>query len=287
MHEPLSLNVLAGEVRTHIRLAGDSNLPALILLHDGAYGTDAELCWDQVQRLLADDFFVIAPDLLGWGKTDKLVYFDRSPYEPRLSHIASLCRAMCLLDRGVYVVGVSFGAELAVRATTEPEWGIPALATVSITGTGGRLFRIDTVLQDLLEYEPSPEAARKLTQMLVASMEGLDDHVRTRYENSLVPGHWESLSAARLHNPAVARIPEDDSWMDRLAQCNVPILFVEGRQDKLLEPGWAEKMVKLVPGSSWKVVEGGHEPNIDRPNDVADFIKEFLLPLSTSSHARF
>ena len=283
MVEPLGLDVLTGETRTHVKLAGDPSRPAVMLLHDGAYGTDGDLCWGQVQRSLADSFFVIVPDLLGWGKTDKLVYFDRSPYEPRLSHIGSLCRTMCLLERGVYLVGVSFGAELAVRATTEAEWGVPARATISITGTGGRLYRLDSALEDLLHYEPSLEAARRLTAALVSSMDGLDDHVRIRYENSLAPGHWEALSAARLHNPAVSRPPPDDSWIDRLGQCKIPILFVEGRQDKLLEPGWAEQMAQRVPGSSWEVVEGAHEPNLDRPDEVADLIRGFLTPLSSGS----
>jgi pimeloyl-ACP methyl ester carboxylesterase len=273
--------MLTGETRTHVRLAGDPSSPALLLIHDGAYGTDAELCWDQVQRSLADDFFVLAPDLIGWGRSDKLVYFDRSPYESRLRQLGDLCRTLCLGDQGIYLVGVSFGAELAVRATIEPAWNIPTLATVSIAGTGGRLYRIDTALADLLEYVPSPESARKVTEWLVADMTGLDDHVRTRYENSLIPGHWESLSSARLHNPAVERPPGDESWMTGLAECTVPMLFVEGREDKLLESGWAAEMAGRVPGSVSQIVDGAHEPNIDRPLELAATIREYFTKVGS------
>jgi pimeloyl-ACP methyl ester carboxylesterase len=248
-----------------------------MLLHDGAYGTDGALCWDRVQGLLSDEFFVLVPDLLGWGQSDKVVHFDQSPYESRLRQISTLCDTLCLGDRGIYLVGVSFGAELAVRAAVEPSWGVPVKAVVSIAGTGGRLYRIDAAMHALAEYEPSLDAARDLTQALVSDLDRVDaDHVRRRYENSLIAGHWEALSSARLHNPAAPRRRADEEWTERLAGTRIPMLFVEGREDKLLEAGWAEAMARLVPGSSSRVIDGAHEPNLDRPEEVAAVVRTFL-----------
>lgn len=278
MVDPLSLDIMAGEFRTCVRLSGDPGMPVLLLLHDGAYGTDGDLCWGPIQRALSDSFFVVAPDLLGWGRSDKVAFFDRSPYDPRLRQIAAICRTLCLLDRAVSIVGVSFGAELAVRASVEPHWGIPVMAAVSISGTGGRLYRVDSALKALGDYDPSFDEAKRLTEALVSGMGGLDVHAQQRFENSLTPGHWEALSASRLHNPAIARPQPDDSWIEKLALAQVPILFVEGRDDTLMESGWSEKMAKLVPGSSWRVMEGGHEPNLDHPTETVGVIREFLCP---------
>jgi len=274
--DPIHLDLSIGDIRSHVSLAGDPDRPTLILLHDGAFGTDGDLCWGPVQRSLADEFFVVVPDMLGWGRSSKLSFFDRSSYQSRLNQLAGIGRTLCLFDRKVLLVGVSFGAELAVRATVQPQWEIPVASLISIAGTGGRLFRIDEAMHALSDYEPSLEAARKLTSMLVSSMDGLDDHVERRYENSLEPGHWEALSAARLRTSAVPKPPADESWLEALADCDTPMLFVEGRQDQLLEPGWAEQMAQRTKNGSWQVTEGAHEPNIDRPAEVAALIREFF-----------
>jgi pimeloyl-ACP methyl ester carboxylesterase len=275
MNDTLTLSV--DGLTSRVRIAGDASRPALMLLHDGAYGTDGELCWGPVMPALSERFRVVVPDLLGWGGSDKVAFFDRSAYASRLRQVASLCQAMGLLEQGVFLAGVSFGAELAVRAAVEPGWGIRPKAVVSISGTGGRLYRINAAVSELGAYEPSPAAAMKLTRSLTSGMPDLPGHAQRRYELSLIPGHWETLSAARLRNPALPSPPPDEGWLDRLDEVSVPILFVEGRQDALMEPGWAEKISQRVPGSSWREVDGGHEPNLDHPSQVADLIQEFFL----------
>ncbi len=277
MSDTHTLTLCADGLRSRVRITGDAALPTLVLLHDGAYGTDGDLCWGPVMYTLSAHFHVVVPDLLGWGGSDKVAFFDRSPYAPRLHQVASVCRTLCLFDQGIFLAGVSFGAELTVLAAAEPEWGIRPRAVVSISGTGGRLYRVDAALKALGEYEPSPAAARELTQALTAGMPGLDAHAERRYSQSLTRGHWETLSAARLHNPATGHVAPDDTWIDRLDDVSVPVLFVEGREDGLMERGWAQKMAKRVPGGSWREIDGGHEPNLDHPAGVADLLREFFL----------
>jgi len=271
-------DVLADGVRTRLTTAGDRSSPTLLLVHDGAFGTTGDLCWGPVQLALADDFFVVVPDLVGWGGSDKTVSFDRSPYEPRLRQLAGLCGALCLNDDPIHLAGVSFGAELVVRACIEPEWGIRVRAAVSIAGTGGRLYRVDSAMHSLTNYEPSVQAAKELTELLAPAVADLDAHAEKRYQNSLIPGHWEALSATRIHNPALPRHQPDDAWMERLSTTTVPITFVEGRDDKLMEPGWAQRIAGRVPGSEWLVVDGGHEPNLDHPAEIAEVLRKCLRP---------
>jgi pimeloyl-ACP methyl ester carboxylesterase len=272
-----TLMLSAEGLRSRVRLAGAVGRPTLMLLHDGAYGTDGDLCWGPVMPELSGHFNLIVPDLLGWGGSDKVAFFDRSAYASRLQQIASVCRALSLVEQGIFLAGVSFGAELAVRAAIEPEWGIRPKAVVSISGTGGRLYRDNAAASALGAYEPSPAAALKLTRSLTSGMPGLTEHAQRRFELSLIPGHWETLSAVRLRSPALPSAEPDEGWLDRLDDVSVPILFVEGRQDSLMERGWAEKMSKRVPGSSWREVDGGHEPNLDHPSQVAELLREFFL----------
>ncbi|GAA4536904.1 hypothetical protein GCM10023175_04460 [Pseudonocardia xishanensis] len=57
-------------IRTHYLECGDG--PPLVLLHDGSYGSSAELSWYQNLEAFADEHRVIAPDWLGFGESDKL-----------------------------------------------------------------------------------------------------------------------------------------------------------------------------------------------------------------------
>src|SRR5262249_31014182 len=103
--------IRAGGFRTSVLEAGPDEAPGMTLIHDGAFGPDAALCGGPVIDGLAGESHVFAPDLLGWGGSDKVNYFDRSPYDFRLEHIGSVARTLALDDR-VHYVGVSFGAEL-------------------------------------------------------------------------------------------------------------------------------------------------------------------------------
>ncbi|HEY7282334.1 MAG TPA: alpha/beta hydrolase [Actinomycetota bacterium] len=274
-----TFRVRAGGWGTTVLEGGSDGAPVVVLVHDGAYGTDADLCWGEVADGLSGDFHVLAPDLLGWGGSDKVNFFDRSPYDFRLEHLGALCRTLAL-DEPVHFAGVSFGAELVCRGAAQPRWRWPVRSAVSITGTGGRMFRVPGGIEQLSDYDPPTlDGARRITAMLVEDMAGLDDHVQRRFDNSLTPGHWEALTSLRMRNPAVERVIPPDDWPEPLRTCEAPILFVEGRSDVLLEQGWAAQMAEIAPNGESLVIQGGHEPNIDRPGDVVEAIGTFCSRL--------
>ncbi|WP_326645794.1 alpha/beta hydrolase [Streptosporangium sp. NBC_01755] len=265
--------VMAGGFRTAYVEAGDPQRDTVVLIHDGGFGTTAELCWGPVIDALSADFHVVAPELLGWGGTDKAVFLDRSPYAARIVHVAAFCQALGI-DRA-HFVGASFGGSLLLRALVEPGRPWPVDRAVSISGTGGP-FRVPEGIAALADYEPSLEAAEKMTRLIVRSTEGLDDHIRRRHENSLIPGHWESLMAPRLSNPAVQRQLPPDTFLDRMRELETPLLLVEGRYDTLLETGWSKKLTDLAPGATSVEVDYSHEPNIEAPEETSRMIAEFL-----------
>ena len=267
--------IRAGGFRTRLIEAGEPGRPAVVLVHDGAYGTDAALCWDGVIDQLATDYHVIAPDLIGWGGTDKVCYFDRSPYDYRLEHLAAICGVLGL-DDPVFFAGSSFGAEIVARGTAEPRWGWNVRAAVAIAGTGGRLYRVPGGIERLSDYSPSLDAAARLTAMLVSSADGMDDHFQRRFDNSMIPGHWESLSALHVRNPAAGPRTGTDDWPEPLRHCPTPILWVEGADDPLLEQGWAARMAELGDSFSSTVVPGGHEPNLEHPAEVGRLIRDYF-----------
>ena len=270
---PTLKTVRAGGFTTTYLEAGDPAAPTVVLVHDGAYGTTAELCWGPLIDRLDAEFHVLAPDLLGWGGTDKVVFLDRSPYAFRVPHIAAFCRELGV--ESAAFVGASFGGSLLLRALTDPGSGWPVRRAVSISGTGGP-FRLPSGTAALGAYTPSVEGARTLTGLLVADLTGLDEHIEQRYRNSLVPGHFEAMQAPGLKNPATTRTPPPDPFLEQLASVEVPLLLVEGRQDQLLEPGWSKEIASRAPAATAVETEYAHEPNIDAPDALAGLVLPFL-----------
>jgi pimeloyl-ACP methyl ester carboxylesterase len=223
---------------------------------------------------LSDEYHVLAPDLLGWGGTDKVVFFDRSPYAPRIKHVSDFLDAVGAVD-DAFFVGASFGGSMTLRALADPSSPWRASKAATISGTGGP-FRLASGIKALGEYEPSIEAAERLTSLVVASVEGLDQHIKQRYENSLIPGHWEAMSAPKLRNPGTERALPPDPFPNSLKTVSTPILYVEGIRDQLLEPGWSAKLCELTPNGSRVEVEYAHEPNIDAPGEIVRILKTFF-----------
>ena len=76
--------IRVGDVKTHFLEAGSG--PDLLLLHGGEYGASAEITWKYSIESLAQQFHVVAPDVLGWGETDKIYSFS-DPAGYRISHM--------------------------------------------------------------------------------------------------------------------------------------------------------------------------------------------------------
>jgi pimeloyl-ACP methyl ester carboxylesterase len=263
--------------RTRLLEAGDPAAPRVVLIHDGAFGSDARLSWSPLLSRLAAEYRVVAPDLLGYGATAKLYDFAVSAYEGRIRHVAALCR---LLDiDGAHFIGSSFGGSLTLVAAADGAW--PMLSGTTIGGTGGP-YRDQEAFADLQRYAPTRADAERLTRYLIESDEGFEDHVRARHANMAIRGHWEALEAPKLRHPDLARPSPQDDYLAKLGRSRVPLLLVEGARDRLVERGWARRMAADLPRGEWAVVEGAHSPQLDHTEELLHVLLPFLAAHSTS-----
>lgn len=271
-HTPLRRHdVKLGSLRTSFLIGGMEGAPELVLIHDGAFGGDAALCWGSMIERLGSGFHIIAPDLLGYGTSEKLTFFNRSPYEPRIDQIAALCAHLGLTS--VHFMGTSFGGSVLLRAAAASAW--PMATGISLCGTGGP-FRIDEGRRILEAFEPSVASVRQITQLLITgSVDDHEDYVQARFANGQIPGHWESLAAARLKSPNQLPRPADD-YPESLGACRQPLLLIEGARDQLLEPGWSKKLAEMCEHAEPVVIDTGHSANIDAVDQVVAVVRPFL-----------
>lgn len=266
---------LSGHTTAYLE-GGDPENDTIVFIHDGAFGTTAELCWGPVMERMEHEYHVLAPELYGWGGSDKHYPFGASPYEYRIQQVAEWLRYKGITN--AVFVGASFGGSITLRATMHDDNPWAPRGTISFAGSGG-LFRPPAAVEALSSFTPSYEEAERLTSLVVKTTEGLEDHIQQRFENSLIPGHWECLMAPTLRNPGADRIRPADDFPEKLRQVEVPVLFVEGQHDTLLEKGWAEKLLAYPPNGQILVIDASHEPNIDQPDMTAEMIRSFIRSL--------
>jgi pimeloyl-ACP methyl ester carboxylesterase len=244
----------------------------VVLLHGGEFGGSAEIGWEHTIPVLAAQYRVLAPDMLGYGHSAKVLDFVDGR-GLRIRHIARFC-ALLGIDSAIFI-GNSMGAiNLLVDATSEAP-RLPMRAMVTICG-GGEI-QANRHMTALYEYDATVAAMRSIVEALFHSARFPDDdeYVLRRHVSATLPGAWEAVAAARFRRPySAAPASSSKRPYDRIA---VPTLVIEGGRDKLLPSGWAAEMAGRIPGARSVVVDAaGHCPQIEQPAATNEVLMNFL-----------
>ncbi len=255
----------------------------VVLLHGGEFGISAEISWEATIPALAEQYRVLAPDMLGFGQSAKVVDFNDGR-GMRIRHIARFCDELSV--DSAHFVGNSMGAiNLLVDATSESPL-LPVRSLVAICG-GGEIQR-NQYMEALYDYDATVPAMRRIVEALFhdPSYPADDDFVRRRYESSIAPGAWEAIAAARFRRPGAEPSPTPSSKR-AYQRVTVPVLVVEGACDKLLPPGWAKEIADQLPdGRSTVIDAAGHCPQIEQPTDTNALLLEFLADIDSTGLIR-
>ena len=265
-------------VNTHYLEAGDPGAPTVALLHSGEFGGCAEISWEFAVPALAEHFHVVAPDWLGFGRTDKVFDF-ADPRGRVYRHMQRFFEELGISEADF--VGNSMGGSNLARIIADPPPILPARSAVLCSGGG--FTPLTEERKTLLAYDGTAEAMRALLHAMLDDPKWGDDnaYVAKRQEMALLPGAWECASAPRLKRPERNEGAKqgfgapDDTVYENVA---VPVLIVAGANDPLRSPGYSRELAERIPDSEHHVYENcGHCPNIehaDRFNgQVIDFLK--------------
>ena len=237
-------------IATHYLEAGvdqRGRRPSVVLLHSAEYGGAAEITWEFNIRPLAERFHVLAPDHLGFGRTEKIYDFGNQ-FNRRVSHIRRFIEMMGI-SGPVHVIGSSMsgGMGLTVAARQRPDWNIAKLVCCS----GGGEAPDNDARKVINTYAGDFEHMRRIVDvMFVDPRWAADDaYIKRRHEMANMPGAWEATSAARLKSPCRAK--NGPSERDRIdyAAIRHPVLVFAGRHDPLRRKGYADEFVAQIPGA--------------------------------------
>jgi 2-hydroxymuconate-semialdehyde hydrolase len=245
--------------------------PPVVLLHGSGPGVTAWANWRLVLPRLVPSFRVLAPDIVGFGYTERPAGA-RYAMDLWVRHALGFLDALGL-DR-VGVVGNSFGGGLALAlAIRHPD----RIGRLVLMGSSGLDFEITPGLDAVWGYEPSLEAMRKLVELFAYDQKIVtDDLVRSRFEASVRPGYHESYSAMfpppRQRHVAALASPEA-----ALAALDNEVLIVHGREDRVVPLESSIRMHRLIPRSQLHVFgRCGHWTQIEQNARFCRLVADFF-----------
>lgn len=265
--------VWAGGVETHYLEAGPSDGEPVVLLHSAEFGGRAEFSWPlSIGPLAEAGYHVLAPDMVGFGRTEKIFNFsDRNGF--RVRHVSAFLEAVGVTS--AHFIGNSFGGSIlqTVAAAAEPAWPIRSIISVN----GGGFAPDNDARKVLTHYDGSREGMRALLKVMFWDSRWWTDEqiVEQRWRASIEPGAWEAIAAARLAPPGQEK--GFGSARADPANIRVPTLIVGGKEDLLREPGCWEDLHARIPGSELKVFSPArHCPHLEFPDEFNALAIDFL-----------
>lgn len=261
--------VIAAGIRTHYLEAGDGE--PVVLIHSGEFGGRAEFSWRSTIPALAEHFHVYAPDIVGFGQTEKVVNFsDQAGF--RVRHIRAFMEALCI--DSAHFMGNSFGGSLILTVASQerPAWNVRSIVSVS----GGGFAPDNEARKVLTHYDGSRDGMREILKVLFYDSQWwADEFVDERWQSAMEPGAWEAVAAARLAPPG----KETGFGSERgdVSRIQVPVLIVGGDQDLLREPGVWDDLHRRIPGSEVKIFSPArHCPHIEFADEFNRLALDFL-----------
>lgn len=243
----------------------------VVLIHGSGPGVTAYANWRLTLPALARQFRCYAPDMAGFGFTERapgITYSLQTWLDQLLGFLDSL-------ELGtVSLVGNSFGGALALRlAATHPA----RVKRLVLMGSVGVPFEITEALDDVWGYQPSLGSMRRLLDHFAYSRDLVTDELaQLRYEASVRAGFQESF-AAMFPAPRQRWVDALSTPDEQIAEIGHPTLIVHGRDDKVIPLATSLRLHQLIDDSELHVFgQCGHWTQIERSEPFSTLVQEFL-----------
>ncbi len=262
-------SIVAAGIRTNLHDVGSG--PPLLLIHGSGPGVSAWANWRLVMPVLARQARVLAPDMVGFGFTER-------PDGQRYDMDTWVAQAVGLLDAlGIErtdLVGNSFGGALALALAIRHPARVRRLV---LMGSVGVPFEITPALDAVWGYTPSLDNMRRLLDLFAFDRSLVNDELaRLRYEASIRPGFQESF-AAMFPAPRQRWVDAMASREEDIRRIPHPTLVIHGREDRVIPwtnsltlSQWIERSQLHVFGRC------GHWTQIEHATRFAQLVANFI-----------
>lgn len=250
----------------------------VLLIHGSGPGVSAWANWRLVLPALAPSRRVIAPDMVGFGFTDR-------PAGVRYDMATWVQQALDLLDalevERTDLVGNSFGGALALALAIRAPQRVRRLV---LMGSVGVPFTITPGLDAVWGYQPSLANMRKLLDIFAYSRELVTDELaQLRYAASIQPGFQESFGAM-FPAPRQQGVDSMVSAERDIRALPHETLVIHGREDQVIPLANSLTLAQWIARSQLHVFgQCGHWTQIEHSARFNRLVGDFLAEADSNS----
>lgn len=269
----------SGRYKSNVLMAGDSSKPTLILMHGAGPGASASSNWRHCLDELAKDFYIVAPDMIGFGKSefpDPLPPHSVTWMGIRVEQVLALMNELDIQKADI--VGNSMGGAVTLQLLSEaPERFNRAM----MMGPAGTKMNRTTEMARLLNFYADPRLARykELITSFVydpSALPNLDEIIEERFKVAIDPEvrrvqevMFESMKTgmdALVMSPtALSRLPHE-------------VALVHGRFDRIVPLEASLYLLEHLQRADLHVLDRcGHWAQIQRWDAMLPLIRSHFL----------
>ena len=243
----------------------------LLMLHGSGPGVSAWANWNKVFPLLSPGHRIIAPDLVGFGYSDRPegIAYSMAVWTQQ---VIDLMDALAIEQADV--VGNSFGGALALSlAVRHPK----RVGKLVLMGSMGVTFPLSYGLDRVWGYTPSLANMQELIGIFAYNFAMMPPELApARYEGSIQPGFQESFSAmfpAPRQN-GVEAMAQNEIYLKEVRH---QTLIIHGREDRVIPLETSLKLIQLLENAQLHIFgKCGHWTQIERTQEFAVLVDSFL-----------
>lgn len=262
-------------VRVHYQEAGAQAAPVLLLIHGF---TASNFVWSDVLLPLArNGFRVIAPDLVGFG-------FSEKPKRGEYTVDAQARMIIGLMDH--------LGIERAVMVGSSYGGAVAATCALDYSERIKRLVLVDAVINDDIKRQPlmrlasAPLLGDLISPLMLGSRRIIFNRLRQGYapqnahlfDERKMKAHHRPLLAANTQRAALATLRRWSAGRieEEAHRIQQPVLLVWGEYDPETPLKHGRQLLEKIPNSRLLIFRDcGHMPMEEYPREFAEVVTSF------------
>ena len=269
--------VHTGAYETFIHEGGAGNSETILFLHGSGPGASASSNWQGVLAEYAENFHVIAPDILGFGETDHPTEYPVNGAQWMNSRIEQVLNLLDALDlEKVHLVGNSLGGVISLfLAMDTPD----RFDRIVLMGAGGGLTEPTPELSKLANFhkDPTAKALRNLLSWFLYDTTGMEEKL-----DSIVEERMEMFN-----RPEVRKSYEENFSKTQLSDMLVPpsalkrmkheFFLIHGHQDRFVPLASSLYVMEYLENAELHVFKQcGHWAQIEQREQFIKLTQDFF-----------
>ena len=222
--------------------------------------------WSTVMPILSKKYRVIAPDLPGYGYSDK----PSTDYTPEF-FTKFIFDFLDILDiKKTMMVGTSLGGQLVAECAMSQSKMIEKIVLVCPAG----VMKSSTPTLDaysMAALYPTYDTVKTAYEMMTGSKnvttESIDGFIKRMTQPNAKMAFMSTILALK-NSPSIT---------DRLPNIRIPTMVIWGKNDTMIPVKYANDFVSSIKNCQLEIMENcGHTPHIEEPDRFSQIVLNFL-----------